>query len=384
MTTNQSRAKYTRQAKVTKNMSNDKTAEKIGEKTVDKGKTSGEDLSTMSMMLGKVLTKMNEDSAKAREMERTAREMDKRANEESIKLLSDKLEALQMAQLKSIESQKLVVQTPLPKYSGRPGEFDDWKQGVLTCIKTNDWTDERRVLEIIPSALSGQAHRVYTSFTNEQKTSLEAMFAALKHSLEPEGQAYNRELFVKAKRNPGESMRAFVSRCNVYITRADDIDNVADSTWANPFIVEKIYANLSPLDRKLLKNSMGKSDDVQKLCEKADELLSMSEEVVASFETNHGWKDFQAQAQTTHAFTSYPPQPPQPFTPNRKRQGQRWGVNYQGWNPRGIPGGGPQGSLVRGRQPHMFRPGGGDNIRGFSQKQDTSQGKKQKTQHPLN
>ena len=149
-------------------------------------------------------------------------------------------------------------------------------------------------------------------------------------------------------------MRAFVSRCNVYITRADDIDNVADSTWANPFVVEKIYANLSPLDRKLLKNSMGKSDDVQKLCEKADELLSMSEEVVASFETNNGWIGV-----SNHDAPNNHPQPR-----------QRWDKIPQGWdvqeNAFGYrpfhtfrPGGGFQGSN-REEKPRRFRPGGGN------------------------
>ena len=333
--------------------------EMASDKSVDKsaGRGSGaEDFSAMSNMLGKVLLKMNEDNAKAREMDKMAREMDKRVNEESIKLLADKLEALQLTQLKSLEAQKAIVRTPLPKYAGKAGEFDDWKQGVLTCIKSNDWTDEKRVLEVLPSALSGQAHQVYTSFTNEQKSSLEALFSALKQSLEPEGKAHNRELFVKAKRNPGESMRAFISRCNVYITRADEIDNVADSTWANPFVVEKIYANLSHLDRKFLKNSMGKSEDVQQLCEKADELLSMSEEVVGSCDQNESGKIWQMPPPTTPA---HPQQYPHTFvhSHNQMNPWQGWGMG-----PR------PNGTWQRnGRtNPHTPRPGGGRGGRGGS------------------
>ena len=351
-------------------MASDKSGERSG------GKGGGtEEFNAMSNMLGKVLLKMNEDNAKAREMDKMAREMDKRVNAESLKLLADKLEALQLTQLKSLEAQKAIVRTPLPKYAGKAGEFDDWKQGVLTCIKTNDWTDEKRVLEVLPSALSGQAHRVYTSFTNEQKSSLEALFAALKQSLEPEGKSHNRELFVKAKRNPGESMRAFISRCNVYITRADEIDNVADSAWANPFVVEKIYANLSHLDRKFLKNSMGKSEDVQKLCEKADELLSMSEDVVGSCSQNENGKAWQMPISASPA---QPQQFPHPMNHNLNQMHP-----WQGW------GMGPQPNYNWQRpyhpHPHTSRPGGGG--RGGRQRatrQRPIRGQQTTEQKPLN
>ena len=56
-------------------------------------------------------------------------------------LLTDKLENIQLAQIKSNEAQRLSIKKPLPKYAGKPGEFHDWKTAVLLCIKLNDWKD---------------------------------------------------------------------------------------------------------------------------------------------------------------------------------------------------------------------------------------------------
>ena len=221
---------------------------------------------------------------------------------------------------------------------------------MVHCITSNNWTDEKRVLELIPGALTGQALRVYSSFTTAQKASLESVFAAMKQSLNPEGKTHNRDLFIKAKRGPGESMRSFISRCNEYITRADEIDNVEESTWAGPFVVEKIYANLNIGDRKVLKGSMGKSEDVQALCEKADELLAISEDVVGSLDTcpRRGWQ-------------SQPPRPMPTRTNNQwrpRRPGPGWGSD--GWGPQHAGGwNGGRGMPFHPNSTHMFRPGGG-------------------------
>ena len=60
------------------------------------------------------------------------------------------------------------------------------------------------------------------------------------------------------------------------------MDNVAESPWANSLIIEKIYSNLAPWDRKMLKITVGKSEEVRLLCKKADELLALNEDVVGS------------------------------------------------------------------------------------------------------
>ena len=205
-------------------MNTDKVAG--GDKT-----TNGGD-GNLTNMIGKLLLEVREEGKREREK-------NQEINNKTFELLAEKFENLQMAQIKSLEAQRLSLKVPFPKYNGKAGEFDEWKAGVLSCIKYNNWTDHKRVLEMLPSALSGQASRIYSTLTSSQKQTLETVFAALKESLEPEGKQLNRELFLKAKRSTGESMRAFVSRCGVYVTRADEIENVEDSAWATPFIIEK-------------------------------------------------------------------------------------------------------------------------------------------------
>ena len=235
----------------------------------------GDEMGALATALGKLIVQVQEESRKDREK-------DREDSNKQLMLLTDKLENIQLAQIKNNESQKLSIKTPLPKYGGKPGEFHDWKLAVLNCIKLNDWRDEKRILEMLPSALTGQAARVYVSLSTTQKLTLDSAFQALKDSLEPEGKAMNRELFIKAKRNPGESMRSFVSRLGQYVSRADEIDDIAESQWANPFIIEKIYTNLGPHDRKILKCTSGKEEDIQLLCSKADELILMNEGMVGA------------------------------------------------------------------------------------------------------
>ena len=232
-----------------------------------------------------IFLKMNEQDQKFRQIQRAA-------TSDCLKLLTEKFEAIQIAQTKSLEDQRTSIKTPLPKYNGKAGEFDDWKENVLRCIVNNNWTDERRTLEMLPSCLTGQAQAVFKSLSGPQKASLDGLFAALKEALDPASKSHNRELFLRARRAHGESMHSFVSRCNQYVKRADDIETVDESTWANPFIVEKIYANLNPIDRKILKIST-ETEDVQTLCSKADELLLVSEDVVGSLDwerTNKRWQ----------------------------------------------------------------------------------------------
>ena len=356
MTTKQPRTSLARQAK-------DKTA-----MTSEPEKGVG----TVGTTLDQLLIKLNADNERFRQA-------DKKAHSENLKMLSDKLEALQLAQMKSLEAQRTSIKTPLPKYAGKVGEFDDWKAGVINCIKTNDWRDEKRVLEMIPGCLTGPACRVYNSLPDARKRSLEALFAALKESLDPTCKTLNRELFIKAKRNPGESMRSFISRCNQYIMRADEIDNIAESPWANSFVVEKIFANLAPWDRKILKSTVGKSEEVQMLCEKADELLALSEDVVGSLHQegiDRPWNSQPPQI-ITGAYNN------QQHIPQDQNGWYNGGRNqwHSGWHNAGPNGGWqqgwqwqnqPAGRTRRGRpkrypQPnniHRSRPGGGGNPSG--------------------
>ena len=79
----------------------------------------------------------------------------------------------------------------------------------------------------------------------------------------------------------------------MYVSRVDVIENGADSQWAKPFIIEKIFSNLLVDDRKILKCKLGNTEDIQILCKKADELISSSERVVGAFDQGNrgrGWQ----------------------------------------------------------------------------------------------
>ena len=166
--------------------------------------------------------------------------------------------------------------TPLPSYDGDNLEFHDWQQEVVKCINSNGWKNEKRVLDMLPMALMGKANLVYRALTEEQKISLDSIFSCLKKALDPRAEIRNRELFFNSVREDGEFMTAFVSRCYMYIIRSTGVTDVTEVPWVKPFMVDKIYANLGKLDRKILKLAMGVEDDINLLAMKADELLHVN------------------------------------------------------------------------------------------------------------
>ena len=342
MTTPQTRTKYQRVAKKSKS-------------NMEGEKSKTDEQEGLGSLVSEMMVKLTELNEKFRREE-------SEANRSSLKDITNQFQAMQLSQMKKIDAQNATIRTPLPKYSGKPGEFLDWREGVQKCIKNNGWEDEKRILDMLPMALTGQAYSVFAALAAEQKTSLESVFASLKQSLDPGCRDHNREQFIRAKRSPGESMRAFISRCSTYITRADEIDNITDSPWAVPFLVEKIYGNLNPWDRKILKSGAGKSDDIHELTEKADELLAMSEDVVGSLhqEGHHG---------------VYQGQVRQDWGPPRPRGKEGW-RNENQLSPRST---GPpryhHGRHYSGNQemarvpPLMARPGGNQPRRGHATEQ---------------
>ena len=286
-------------------------------------------------VIGQAFVKMNELTSKlGRKMDE-----DKKATADTINLLANKLESLQLMQIQSMESQRQTIQTPLPKYDGKMGKFDDWKQGVLCCIKNNGWTDEKRILEMLPSALSGQAAKAFMALSTDEKETLNTTMASLKQALDPRCKEYNRELFIRSKRGPGESMRAFVGRCNEYIMRADELEAIEDSPWAIPFIVEKIYANLSSFDRKILKSGAGDCKNVQYLAMKADELLAEGEDIVGAAlnkQNGRNWYQHRQPWEPNNRYQWSYPQYPIYWSltaPYRRYQPRPppWGVRYEPW-----------------------------------------------------
>ena len=237
-----------------------------------------------------------ENEEKERELE-MRRQVDREAHREGLQVLAERLqvlaerlrvlaerfEALQLAQIKSQESQRTSIEVPIPKFNGgKPSEFDEWKDAVRNCIKCNGWTDEKRIIEMLPVSLSGQAYRAYSLLTLAQKGSLEAIFAALKSQLDPKSKSYNRKLVLEVKSSPNEALHSFVSCGTQCRVRSDECAVVDEGTWANKVLPRKIYTNLNITDTKIKRSSAGEVEYTQILCGKADELLNLSEELVSS------------------------------------------------------------------------------------------------------
>ena len=67
----------------------------------------GEEMGALATALGKLIVQVQEESRKDREK-------DREESNKHLMLLTDKLESIQSAQIKNLESQKLSIKTPLP------------------------------------------------------------------------------------------------------------------------------------------------------------------------------------------------------------------------------------------------------------------------------
>ena len=213
------------------------------------------------------------------EIEQNTRKSIEKEREENKRCLIDlmnQINAVTAMEAELADNSWHSTKTPLPNYDGDNLEFHDWQQEVVKCINANGWKNERRVLEMLPMALMGKANWVYRALTEEQKVSLKSVFSCLKDALDPRAEIRNRELFFNSVRENGEFMTAFVSRCHTYIIRSAGVTDVTEVPWVKPFMVDKIYANLGKLDRKILKLAMGEEDDINLLAMKADELLQVN------------------------------------------------------------------------------------------------------------
>ena len=161
----------------------------VGEKT----STSVDKMSTMCASLGQLLTQMKEDGEKDREIQ-------KEKNRENLKEFIDKLEALEISQQRQLEAQKATTKIPLPKYNGEANSHDDWKQAMLICIKGNGWTDEKRIIEMLPSCFTGPAYKIFLSSPCTEETTIESLFLAMTKIFDPNGKTRNREFFARKKK----------------------------------------------------------------------------------------------------------------------------------------------------------------------------------------
>ena len=60
-----------------------------------------------------------------------------------------------------------------PKYYGSVHEYDQWERSLRSCIKSNNWKDESKIMELIPGCLYGQAWQTYKRLDTAEKQNLE-------------------------------------------------------------------------------------------------------------------------------------------------------------------------------------------------------------------
>ena len=161
-------------------------------------------------------------------------------------------------------------------------KFDDWENALKKCIQCNGWSDDKRIVELLPSCLSGLAERTYRDLQDCEKETLNTALTSMRSILDPNGAARNRHLFIHSRRYPGEPMSIFVYRLKQYVEKMNDSKHSGDHSWCKSLMVQKIYENLNTFDAKLLRGINGKSEDIEVLCKKADDLIVVSEEAIRS------------------------------------------------------------------------------------------------------
>ena len=157
----------------------------------------------------------------------------------------------------------------LPVFDGI-GEVDEWVERIETCSICNEWSF-KKMLEQLPSCLTGQAKRAFDSLTADEKATKEVFYQNMRLKIDPYCEKKNKENFRLAKRGNGESMNTFVNRLRMYIKRSGG-DPKQD--FAEDILKYRVYDNMSPSDRKLLNATIEHSEDLGKIIAKADLLLT--------------------------------------------------------------------------------------------------------------
>ena len=100
---------------------------------------------------------------------------------EGIKLMANQLADLRLTHMDQLDNQRRTIKTPIPKYGGNPGEFEDWKRNLLTCVDNNGWKSDE-VMGLLPGALVGEAYRVFQTLSAKEKVSRVNAVCPKKHA----------------------------------------------------------------------------------------------------------------------------------------------------------------------------------------------------------
>lgn len=231
---------------------------------------------------GKAIDRMNASNVALRKQELEVHEKirleEKKDNSKQIKIITEQLARLEAIHQDSITTNKNMIRHPVPHFDG--SNLEEWINQIQNCKKANSWTDEK-IIEFIPLALVGQASQLFRSFSANEKLTLDNIIEGFKSRLEPKKKSYNRNLFMNAKRNPGESIRAFVIRCTGYILNAEDASSIEKILWAETYLMEKVLQSVSELDRKILQ-SHGQQDNLESLLQMTDDVVTLDDEFIGN------------------------------------------------------------------------------------------------------
>ena len=189
---------------------------------------------------------------------------------EAFIILAEKFEGMTQEMAKARGRQLI----PLSLYDGINMAFEDWVEGIKAILRCNDW-NHTQLMEALPTSLTGQAKRSFDALKVEEKSTSEVLFKSLREKIAPESKKINKELFVKAKRETGESMVSFMDRCKMYIRRSEGDPN---ELFVKEFLKTKVLENLSPINRKILTAIMNTTDDLDSLVKSADSMTNSQTE----------------------------------------------------------------------------------------------------------
>ena len=196
------------------------------------------------------------------------------SNRDAIDKLGGHLEQMRISK----EKERGRVIHTLVKYDGANLDIDEWQERTEGVIAGNQW-DMIRFLEMLPNSLSGQAKRAYKSLADDDKLTKDSFFKAMRKKIDPLAESRNKDLFTVARRENNETVTGYIDRLRMYVKRSGGDPN---GHWAMEMMKSKAFDCLSTTDCKILRASVGRNEELDKITEKADAMLGANASVLGA------------------------------------------------------------------------------------------------------
>jgi len=187
------------------------------------------------------------------------------------------VEQLDQMRISKEKERGRVIHT-LVKYDGANLDIDEWQERTEGVIAGNQW-DMIRFLEMLPNSLSGQAKRAYKSLADDDKLTKDSFFKAMRKKIDPLAESRNKDLFTVARRENNETVTGYIDRLRMYVKRSGGDPN---GHWAMEMMKSKAFDCLSTTDCKILRASVGRNEELDKITEKADAMLGANVSVLGA------------------------------------------------------------------------------------------------------